>query len=758
MKKKKPFLIALALIAASLTGCTIASAPESNANKPSDDSSQGIHDEVYVNSIEVIKNPTQMDYVPGEESFNPDGIVLKATWSDGYVEEVGSQKIYYEPMGILSDEDSTITIYYGDASTTLNILTDSSFELYILTPPLKTDYISGEIFDPKGIVLGYKNPLTGKTKEIKGFNALDVSYSTNTLSTKDTFVTITYKNKQVNVPINVRNKAIQIELEDQSRVSYFGGAMPKSTVLFDAVNNKYYLAGDKNKSLYSTYQEAWDKWYASASAASKAMVQYASGNDFVATLDDKDRGFTINVNVEKAASYRLFIRGASNDLDNNPPTESYDMNIKDKLTLTSNGKKVEINSHAVLKGKKDTKPNYSLFTNWYTAYINTIDLNAGENTLTFTTFGNGEQKGGVSWKCYGQYDYVLLEEVVENEGEIVSLSLNTSEVNTKYYEGETFTSNGLKVFANYQDGTKEEVYDYSIAMENQRVSRGDHKIEVSYKGKTAQFDLAVIPATAIELNSDYTNEYIEGQNFDQSKLKVKVTYQDGEVFEDFKGYELIVDSPLKSTSHEFTVKVGEATAIGSLIVRDSATQVPETIEFENKEKVTTTGGIQFKSDSASTDLGKWILTQASGGDFLSIAPTGSTISISIDSQIQQNAELVIRASSSYFLDIVNWKPSTLKEVKLADVMVASINENNILLDETKILPGAKKEDFTNPNQIFANFIEISLGVVPLNEGKNTLKFTFKLPDGKQDNEWKNAYNEAPNGQYDYLKVIYKGNE
>jgi|GEM_PF-4866812 len=236
MKKKKPFLIALALIAASLTGCTIASAPESNANKPSDDSSQGIHDEVYVNSIEVIKNPTQMDYVPGEESFNPDGIVLKATWSDGYVEEVGSQKIYYEPMGILSDEDSTITIYYGDASTTLNILTDSSFELYILTPPLKTDYISGEIFDPKGIVLGYKNPLTGKTKEIKGFNALDVSYSTNTLSTKDTFVTITYKNKQVNVPINVRNKAIQIELEDQSRVSYFGGAMPKSTVLFDAVN------------------------------------------------------------------------------------------------------------------------------------------------------------------------------------------------------------------------------------------------------------------------------------------------------------------------------------------------------------------------------------------------------------------------------------------------------------------------------------------------------------------------------------------
>jgi|GEM_PF-5348876 len=91
-------------------------------------------------------------------------------------------------------------------------------------------------------------------------------------------------------------------------------------------------------------------------------------------------------------------------------------------------------------------------------------------------------------------------------------------------------------------------------------------------------------------------------------------------------------------------------------------------------------------------------------------------------------------------------------------MVASINENNILLDETKILPGAKKEDFTNPNQIFANFIEISLGVVPLNEGKNTLKFTFKLPDGKQDNEWKNAYNEAPNGQYDYLKVIYKGNE
>ena len=362
-------------------------------------------DEVWVDSIEVTKKPNKLNYVPNEEVFDSTGMILKATWSDGYVEEnVSSTKYYVEPSGIIPEGTTYVTIYYGDASTKLDISTTGTFELYVVQVPVKTDYTVGEFFDPTGLILGYRSGNT--TKEIPGFKVEDVTYEKKALTKNDTKVTVSYKNLSVDIAIKVLSPSMKIELEDKNFVTMVG-CKPKNLVKQNANGTYSYNSG---KTEYATYEEAYDKHTESA----KCQMEKASNKDFLSDVNTEKSTFTVTF-VPTFASANLRIRGASNAVGKydttSKPTQSKSMDLTKIMKVEVNGKTIELDKNAIFEGITSNEPSHYVWTNWHTAFINVITLNPNQtNTIKFSFTPSADYVH--PWgSALGQYDYMLLEEI-----------------------------------------------------------------------------------------------------------------------------------------------------------------------------------------------------------------------------------------------------------------------------------------------------------------------------------------------------------
>ena len=399
MKKSKIFVL-LSLMAISLCGCgesPVSNSISSNVSIPVQDG------ELYVESIEIIQQPTKMKYIVNEESFDPTGMVLKAVWNDGYIEEsVNVSKIYYEPYGILPEDTSYVTIYYGDASTKLNIDTNVEYDLCIIQIPVKTDYTEGEYFDPTGLILGRQ--VDGVKKEFNKFDINDVKYEKKPLTKSDTFVTVSYDSHSINIPIKVLSSSIKIELEDRTYVDMVN-CKPKNLVSQASDGTYRYKDG---KVVYQTYEEA----YAQHTESAKCQMENASNGDFLSEVNNEKSKFTVKVTPD-FENANLRIRGASNAVGkydtSSAPTKSVDMDLTKIMTVKVNGVKITIDSNAIFEGITSSTPSHYVWTNWHTAYINTIKLNPNvENTIefTFTTNSSYIHPWG---SALGQYDYLLLE-------------------------------------------------------------------------------------------------------------------------------------------------------------------------------------------------------------------------------------------------------------------------------------------------------------------------------------------------------------
>ena len=116
--------------------------------------------DLLLSSIEVTTPPRKTEYSIGD-SFQPKGMVVTATYTDGHTEKLTAEDFDYYPSGDLDKEDTVITISYKEGKVTketeLNItVIDEDLTLtgiVITSRPDKTSYKSGEAFDPKGLVV-----------------------------------------------------------------------------------------------------------------------------------------------------------------------------------------------------------------------------------------------------------------------------------------------------------------------------------------------------------------------------------------------------------------------------------------------------------------------------------------------------------------------------------------------------------------------------------------------------------------------------
>ena len=142
-----------------------------------------------LSSIAVTTPPTKTAYTYGE-AFNPAGMAVTATYSDGSTAVVSGWT--YSPTEALTHSDTTVTVSYSAGGTTKTATTTITIakvltSIAITTAPTTTQYIAGQTFSSAGMVVEatYSD---GSTATVTS----SCSFAPTTMSSGVTSVTVSY--------------------------------------------------------------------------------------------------------------------------------------------------------------------------------------------------------------------------------------------------------------------------------------------------------------------------------------------------------------------------------------------------------------------------------------------------------------------------------------------------------------------------------------------------------------------------------------
>ena len=132
---------------------------------------------------------------------------------------------------------------------------------------------------------------------------------------------------------------------------------------------------------------------------------------------------------------------------------------------------------------------------------------------------------------------------------------------TKYVSGQLFNAGDLKIWANYNDGTKEEITDYTITYEKGQdvLTAEDTTVTISgeYEGKVFYYDFAVtVEKSAVEkiqiTKQPVNTFYAVGETFDPEGMIVKATYSNG-ITSEITDYTISKDGILSASDQEVEI-------------------------------------------------------------------------------------------------------------------------------------------------------------------------------------------------------------
>ena len=162
----------------------------------------------------------------------------------------------------------------------------------------------------------------------------------------------------------------------------------------------------------------------------------------------------------------------------------------------------------------------------------TYSDNTVENVTGYTT----NPAAGAALNEVGNKDVVVTYQgktdkfTITVDKALTSITLDTNAVKKEYNYGERFDLTGLVVTANYNDGSKKEVTDYSYAIDENEgfFTLGSHTVTIDYQGKKETFTVTVAKVfTDIEIDvNNVKKDYKHHENLDLTGLVVKAVYSD----------------------------------------------------------------------------------------------------------------------------------------------------------------------------------------------------------------------------------------
>lgn len=163
----------------------------------------------------------------------------------------------------------------------------------------------------------------------------------------------------------------------------------------------------------------------------------------------------------------------------------------------------------------------SLYNCEWEEFGKSVKINSNTNY-----FSIGIDSGYASWTWYNA-------NIIEQQRLLDCIEISNVPSKTSYVEGQNFDDSGMKVIAKYNDGSSKEITDYIITDGN-NLTVGKTTVTISYTEnnvtKTKEQEITVVAKelTEIIITKEPTNKnYIEGQNFDSSGMKITAKYNDG---------------------------------------------------------------------------------------------------------------------------------------------------------------------------------------------------------------------------------------
>lgn len=207
---------------------------------------------IKLESIAVTTPPTKTSYLSGE-SFNPAGMVVTATYSNGA--KLAATGYAVEPSGPLTDGMTSVTIRYtegGRSATTTTPITviPKLLSIAVTTPPAKTAYRYGESFNSSGMVVR-ATYTDGSSAAVSGYSTTPTTFST--LGAQN--VTVKYTENGVtasaSTPVTVARAVIAIVPSQSGSLTYSGAAQSPSWNNYNAA--QLTLGGTKSATDAGTY-------------------------------------------------------------------------------------------------------------------------------------------------------------------------------------------------------------------------------------------------------------------------------------------------------------------------------------------------------------------------------------------------------------------------------------------------------------------------------------------------------------------------
>ena len=358
-------------------------------------------------------------------------------------------------------------------------------ELVIQNQPAKTTYTEGEKFDPTGLKVGVKYD-NGEVKDVAEYNAETAGQFTfnpalNTaLTTKDTKVTVTYKDKTADIIIQVNPKAEEpkvtgIEVKTSPKTKYTEGDK------FDPTGLKITVKYDKGEDKEVAYSDA-------------TKADFAFNPTLDTALKTSDEIVTVTY-AGKTAEIGIEVK-ADTPVEPEKPTV-------DKIAIKANPAKTEYKAGetfdpsglvltVTMADKTTEEVAYGDETAKDFVFNPTLDtaLTEGMNKVDVTYAGKTAEIG---------IEVKADTPVGPETPTVEKIEMKANPAKTEYKAGETFDPTGMSLTVTMSDGTTkvvaygpETAKDFSFNPSlNTKLTADTKKVTVTYGGQSADVAVSV---------------------------------------------------------------------------------------------------------------------------------------------------------------------------------------------------------------------------------------------------------------------------
>jgi len=243
---------------------------------------------VRINSISITENPVKTTYFVNEE-FDPNGLIVKAVYSDGSSNFVFGYSLSKPDMS--APGTKTITVNYLDQTANFNIMVNPApvgvtlSSISVTQNPVKTSYYVNEAFNSAGLTVT-ANYSDGSTRHVTGYSLSMPDMSKTGTKT----ITVTFEGKTATFSITV-NAAPQ------------GVYLTSITVTKAPTKNTYYINETFDSSglvITANYSDGTSK-PVSAYSLSTPIMSTAGTKTITVTFEGKTATFNISVTADEGA-------------------------------------------------------------------------------------------------------------------------------------------------------------------------------------------------------------------------------------------------------------------------------------------------------------------------------------------------------------------------------------------------------------------------------------------------------------------------